>query len=79
MDEYREKSTFLAGLNNEKDEKDISEKHKNRVTGLNAAMFIHFEQDEVVFPSISEIFGEIQRPNDNEVKVVPMDETEWFK
>lgn len=28
MDEYRAKSTFLASLNNERDDKDISDKHR---------------------------------------------------
>lgn len=79
MDEYREKSTFLASLNNERDEKDISEKHRNRVTGLNAAMFVQFEQDEVVYPTISEVFGEVQHPNENEAKDIPMEETDWYK
>ena len=43
MDEYRAKSSFLASLNNERDDKDISEKHRSRITGLNAAMFVQFE------------------------------------
>lgn len=63
MKEYIEKSTFLASLNNERDDKDISEKHRKRVTGLNGAMFVRFEKDEVVYPTISEEFGEVLHPN----------------
>lgn len=68
----------MASLNNERDEKDISEKHKSRVSGLNGAMFVQFQQDEIVYPTISEVFGEVIHTGKNEAKDVPMTETEWY-
>jgi len=40
LEEYKKKKIFLARLNNEVDYDDISEKHKRRITNLNAAMFV---------------------------------------
>lgn len=42
-------------------------------------MFVQFEQDEVVYPTISELFGEVQHNTKTETKEVPMEETEWYK
>lgn len=59
---YKESSTFLAPLNNEVGEgSEDYKRHKERMLSLNAAMFVLFKKDEVVFPPRSEVFGEVTK------------------
>jgi hypothetical protein len=68
FDEYKKGSTFLASLNNEIGAgTDTFEKHRNRIQGLNQAMFVMFDQDEIIYPQSSEIFGQIT-PKDKDGK-----------
>lgn len=53
---YKAKSTFLAKLNNEK-ENDLMSIQKERLSSLNGFMLVMFEQDDVVLPPASELFG----------------------
>ena len=66
LEEFKKKKIFLARLNNEVDFDTISEKHKQRITSLNAAMFVQFLREEVVIPKESELFG--QMTPDGQVK-----------
>jgi hypothetical protein len=68
IDEYKKGSTFLASLNNEVGQgSETYEKHRKRIQGLNQAMFVMFDQDEIVYPQSSEIFGQVT-PKDKEGK-----------
>lgn len=61
MQQYKEKSNFLADLNNERNVgSGLYEKHKSHFSSVNAAMFVQFTEEEIVFPPISEVFGEIK-------------------
>ena len=56
---YKDKSTFLAALNNENNKDSPAyKKHKQRMESLNSFMMVLFEKDEIVFPVVSEFFGE---------------------
>ena len=51
LDDYKKKNPFLASLNNEVGEGSSSfAKHKQRISSLNAAMFVMFDRDEIIFP-----------------------------
>jgi hypothetical protein len=50
-DKYLNSSTFLPSLNNEINEgSELYEKHKKKMMSLNQAMFVMFDQDQIVFP-----------------------------
>jgi len=79
MKTYKEKSTFLPALNNENNkDTDIYRKHKARFESLNSLMLILFEKDEIVFPPVSQFFGE-QTAGEKDRKEVGMEETESYK
>ena len=47
---------------------------------LNAAMFVAMDQDEVVFPRESQIFGELTKPDEQgHRKALKMEETELYQ
>ena len=76
---YKEKSTFLPALNNENNkDTDQYRKHKARFESLNSLMLVLFEKDEIVFPPISQFFGE-QTSGEKDRKEVGMEETEIYK
>lgn len=49
----------MPALNNENNkDSDAYKKHKARFEALNGLMLVLFEKDEIVFPPVSEFFGE---------------------
>lgn len=80
---YLKGATFLPALNNEVGEGTPTyERHKQRIESLNAAMFVEFTQDEIVFPPISEIFGEVTPQtagfDSSQRETTPMENTKWY-
>lgn len=68
---YREKSLFLADINNERHPRNDS--YKNNLKKLNRLVMIKFNQDSMVDPPDSEIFGFFE-PGQSK-KILPMNET----
>ena len=47
---------------------------------LNNVMLVEFDQDEVIYPRDSEVFGEVTKKDKNGIRVdVPMEKTEIYK
>lgn len=80
-EEYLKGSTFLNSLNNEIDKgSEKYEKHRNKMMGLNQAMFVMFDKDQIIFPQVSEIFGEASKKDSNGHRTnVKMEDTESYK
>jgi palmitoyl-protein thioesterase len=57
LEKYRQKSKFLARLNNEIGS-ELSEKNKENIKALNGFMMVMFNQDEVISPRTSQMFGD---------------------
>lgn len=72
LDLYLQKSIFLPYLNNEKD---FSQQKKDQILKLNHALFVMTNQDDVVYPKESAVFGELQWDG----SVLPREETELWK
>jgi len=73
METYNEYSTFLADLNNEREEK--SQEYKNRFVQLEKVLFVMNENDAVNSPPSSAWF-EFYEPSSN--KVVPLRESDFY-
>lgn len=71
---YREKSLFLADINNERLPRNNS--YKNNLVNLNRLVMVKFNQDSMVDPPESEIFGFFEPGQSN--KIVPMNETRLY-
>lgn len=71
---YREKSLFLADINNERLPRNNS--YKSNLVNLNRLVMVKFNQDSMVDPPESEIFGFFQPGQSN--KIVPMNETRLY-
>lgn len=63
LDKYKTQSKFLARMNNEIGS-ELAAKNKERIKALNAFMMIMFDQDEVISPRISQLFGDKNGPMD---------------
>jgi palmitoyl-protein thioesterase len=74
LKKYLEESIFLPLLNNERD---FSQERKDRMLALNHAVFVMNEDDHVVYPKESAVFGELQY---DYTTVLPKEQTElWQK
>lgn len=71
---YLEYSVFLPYLNNEKAENYTTDIN-NRFTALNAAMFIMFSNDTMIYPKETAWFWELQADD----TILPVTETEFYK
>lgn len=65
LDNYLHKSKFLPRLNNEIGS-ELAEKNRERIKALNGFMMVMFDQDEVVSPRISQIFGDRSGPMESQ-------------
>jgi len=76
---YKEKSSFLSKLNNEKVTDQLSSQ-KERLSAVNGFMMVMFEKDDVVLPPASELFGEWSKKDDagNRV-IIKMEDTDLYK
>jgi palmitoyl-protein thioesterase len=74
LDDYREFSTFLADLNNEKEVK--NDDYKRRFSELNRLVLIMNESDTVINPPSTAWF-EFYEASSN--KVIPLKESEFYK
>jgi palmitoyl-protein thioesterase len=76
---YKHKSHFLARLNNEIGS-ELSEKNKEGMISLHGLMMVMFDNDQIIFPKESEIFGELTaRDKDGKRVLHKMEETEIYK
>lgn len=78
---YKQKSSYLAKLNNEASpDSELAVKQKEKMMQLKNLMLVEFDQDEIVYPRNSEIFGEVsKRDKDGKRKKVDMEDTEIYK
>lgn len=84
LGDYLKGATFLPALNNEIGNGTAAYKrHKERIKALNAAMFVEFTKDHIVFPRVSEVFGQVTGESaslfsDKRV-TEPVTNTTWYK
>jgi hypothetical protein len=74
LDKYKDKSSFLSELNNER-HTDRSDSQKDRLKSLNSFMMVEFDKDEIVTPPASEIFGEYSKKDKGERHIINMEDT----
>lgn len=80
LESYRNKSTFLASLNNEDGNEETARVHKQRMLELEGLLLIMFEMDETVFPKEGQIFGELSASNKYGMReLIEMEDTELYK
>ena len=76
---YKAKSHFLAKLNNER-ENDMMAKQKERLSSLNGLMLVMFEQDDVVLPPASELFGVWSKKDGGGNRVIePLEKLDMYR
>ena len=46
---------------------------------LNNAMFIVFDQDEIIYPPESSLFGEVQTDANGKRQIIKMEDTDFYK
>ncbi|XP_074597236.1 palmitoyl-protein thioesterase 1-like isoform X2 [Brevipalpus obovatus] len=71
---YREKSIFLADINNERE---VKQRYKDNLLKLEKFVMVLFTKDSFVQPIESETFGQYAPGQSS--KVLPMEETELYK
>jgi len=74
LENYKEYSTFLSDLNNEKANKTL--KYKERFSKIEKLTLIMNEKDSVIFPSSSAWFEFYEEKSD---KVIPLKESKFYK
>ena len=72
MDVYLNDSVFLPYLNNEKE---MDQTIKERFTSLNAAMFVMFTEDTMIYPKETAWFYDITKDK----TLVPVKETQFYQ
>lgn len=74
-DEYRQKSIFLADINNENEPR--NQTYKNNLLRLRNFVMVEFGEDSIVDPRISELFGFFKSGQAHDV--VPLQETPLYQ
>eukprot|EP01104_Vermistella_antarctica_P013481 TRINITY_DN4080_c0_g1_i1.p1 TRINITY_DN4080_c0_g1~~TRINITY_DN4080_c0_g1_i1.p1 ORF type:complete len:326 (+),score=83.34 TRINITY_DN4080_c0_g1_i1:245-1222(+) len=77
LDDYLEKSKFLADLNNERADKNYT--YVERLRSLHHLVLVRSSIDEVIVPSEAEWFGQFNVSQSGELITLAMNETQMYK